>query len=135
MSIKLTNGAHHIGLTVPNLASTEKFFVDALGYDKLGEVPEYPAVFLSDGGTMITLWQAKDPATAQPFDRTNNIGLHHFALTVAEGVTLDDVLAELRQHPDVDIEFEPEDLNGGPTQHLMCNIPGGIRVEFIAPAA
>jgi catechol 2,3-dioxygenase-like lactoylglutathione lyase family enzyme len=135
MSIKLTNGAHHIGLTVPNLANTEKFFVDALGYDKLGEVPEYPAVFLSDGGTMITLWQAKDPASSQPFDRTNNIGLHHFALTVADGVSLDDVLTELRKHPDVDIEFTPEALNGGPTEHLMCNIPGGIRVEFIAPAA
>ena len=39
------------------------------------------------------------------------------------------------QYPDVAIEFAPEPLNGGPTQHLMCNIPGGIRVEFIAPAA
>ena len=134
MTIKTTQGAHHIGLTVPDLANSESFFVDTLGFDKLGEVPDYPAVFLSDGATMITLWQAKDPASAQPFDRTNNIGLHHFALTVADGVTLDEVHAELREHPDVDIEFAPEPLNGGPTQHLMCNIPGGIRVEFIAPA-
>jgi catechol 2,3-dioxygenase-like lactoylglutathione lyase family enzyme len=135
MTIALTKGAHHIGLTVPKLAVSERFFVDTLGFDKLGEVPDYPAVFLSDGATMITLWQAKDPDSAQPFDRTNNIGLHHFALTVADGVSLDDVHAELREHADVDVEFAPEPLNGGPTQHLMCNIPGGIRVEFIAPAA
>ena len=135
MTIKTTQGVHHIGLTVPNLTRSEDFFVNTLGYDKLGEVPDYPAVFLSDGDTMITLWQAKDPASAQPFDRSNNIGLHHFALTVADGVSLDEVHAELSAQPDVDIEFAPEPLNGGPTQHLMCNIPGGIRVEFIAPAA
>jgi len=135
MTIPVTKGAHHIGLTVPDLSSSENFFVNTLGYDKLGEVPDYPAVFLSDGATMITLWQAKDPASAQPFDRSNNIGLHHFALTVADGVSLDEVYDELRQQADVDIEFAPEPLNGGPTQHLMCNIPGGIRVEFIAPAA
>ena len=135
MTIPLTQGAHHIGLTVPNLASSENFFVETLGYNKLGEVPDYPAVFLSDGATMITLWQAKDPENSQVFDRSNNIGLHHFALTVADGVSLDAVHQELSVHPDVDIEFAPEPLNGGPTQHLMCNIPGGIRVEFIAPAA
>ncbi len=27
-----------------------------------------------------------------------------------------------------------EPLGGGPTRQMMCNIPGGIRVEFIAPA-
>ena len=80
MTIKTTQGAHHIGLTVPDLSNSESFFVDTLGFDKLGEVPEYPAVFLSDGATMITLWQAKDPANAQPFDRSNNIGLHHFTI-------------------------------------------------------
>jgi hypothetical protein len=41
--------------------------------------------------------------------------------------------SSLLRHPEVAIEFAPEALNGGPTQHLMCKIPGGIRVEFIAP--
>ena len=45
----LTHGAHHIGLTVPDLAKTQGFFLDTLGYQQLGEVPDYPAVFLSDG--------------------------------------------------------------------------------------
>ena len=50
----LTRGVHHAGFTVPDLAATRAFFVDGLGFDVVGEKPDYPAVFLSDGGTMIT---------------------------------------------------------------------------------
>lgn len=128
----LTQGAHHIGLTVPNLEQTQAFFVDTLGYEKLGEVPEYPAVFLSDGTTMLTLWQASDPDNAIAFDRRNVIGLHHFAMKVANDEALSTVHEKLREHPDVQIEFAPETLGGGPARHLMCYIPGGIRVEFIS---
>jgi len=130
----VTKGAHHIGLTVPDLAATRAFFVDTLGFDQLGEVPDYPAVFLSDGTTMITLWQAADPATAVPFDRKNMIGLHHFALNVDGAGGLDALHETLRSTDGVEVEFEPEPLMGGPTRHMMCAIPGGIRMEFIAPA-
>ncbi len=78
----ITRGVHHIGLTVPDLEQTRKFFLETLGYDQVGDVPDYPAVFVSDGSIMITLWQASDPASAVPFDRKNGIGLHHLALTV-----------------------------------------------------
>ena len=84
----LTQGAHHIGLTVPDLARTRTFFIDTLGFSQVGEVPDYPAVFMTDGTTMITLWQANDPETAVAFDRKNVIGLHHFALKVADGEAL-----------------------------------------------
>ena len=130
-----TQGAHHIGLTVSNLAATKAFFVEALGYAQLGEVPDYPAVFLSDGATMITLWQAADPKTAVPFDRKNTIGLHHLALSVGGNGALDQLHEELKNTRDVEIEFAPEDLLGGPARHMMCAIPGGIRVEFIAADA
>ena len=56
----ITHGAHHIGLTVPNLQQTREFFLNTLGYDQVGEVP---------------------------------------------------------------------------VRHMMCNIPGGIRVEFLAANA
>ncbi|MCZ6638653.1 MAG: VOC family protein, partial [Candidatus Dadabacteria bacterium] len=56
-----TKGVHHVGFTVPDLEKTKAFFVDTLGYNQVGEVPDYPAVFLSDGDIMITLWQASDP--------------------------------------------------------------------------
>ncbi len=132
--IPKTQGAHHIGLTVPDLVSTKTFFIDALNFDQVGEIPEYPAVFLSDGTTMITLWQASNPATAIPFDRRNVIGLHHFALKVDGEDALTELHTKLDDLDDVDIEFGPEALGDGPTQHMICQIPGGIRMEFIAPA-
>lgn len=130
----ITQGAHHIGLTVPNLEQTRKFFTETLGYDQVGEVADYPAVFLSDGNLMITLWQATDPDNAVPFDRKNVIGLHHLALTV-DTDSLDGLYERLQNSADVDIEFAPEPLGDMPVRHMMCNIPGGIRVEFLAPNA
>jgi len=135
MNKKITKGAHHIGLTVPDLAATQAFFEDVLGFDKLGEVPDYPAVFLGDGVTMITLWQAANPVTATPFDRRNVIGLHHFALKVEDDRALEDVYQKVQNADGVTVEFSPEPLMGGPTRHMMCYIPGGIRMEFIALAA
>lgn len=130
----VTKGAHHIGLTVPDLAKTRAFFTDTLGFQMVGEVPDYPAVFLSDGTTMITLWQAVNPAAAVPFDRKNIVGLHHFALKVENTDHLETLHRKLRTTDDVEIEFAPEPLGAGLTQHMMCFIPGGIRMEFIAPA-
>ena len=131
----VTQGAHHIGLTVPKLADTRAFFIDTLGFEQLGEVPDYPAVFLSDGATMITLWQAEKPETAAAFDRKNVIGLHHVALKVGGAAALDELHRELKATKGVEVEFAPEPLGGGPAKHMMCAIPGGIRMEFIAAAA
>ena len=128
-----TAGPHHIGLTVPDLEAAVRFFTDGLGYTVVGGNPDYPAVFVSDGAGMITLWRAEDPATARPFDRRRQIGLHHLALRVRDGA-LDALHERLRSRDDVEIEFAPEPLRGGPTRHMMTLIPGGIRLEFIAPA-
>jgi len=131
----ITRGLHHLGLTVPDLAATKAFFVDTLGFRQVGEVPEYPAAFLSDGTTMITLWRAGDPGNAVRFDRRANIGLHHFAMRVDSADALDALHARLQTTAGVEIEFAPEPLGGGQTRHMMCFIPGGIRMEFIALAS
>lgn len=128
----ITRGVHHAGLTVPDLAATRDFFLEGLGFQQVGEIPDYPAVFLSDGVIMITLWQASNPASAVPFDRHHNIGLHHLAFLVDD---LEAVHQRLSTRDNVRVEFHPEPLLGGPTRHMMCHIPGGIRVEFIAPAS
>ncbi len=129
----ITKGAHHIGLTVTNLDQARYFFVDTLRYKQVGEVADYPAVFLSDGCTMITLWQAEDPTRVVPFDRKGVIGLHHLALAVDGDAGLDALYERLKGDRNVKIEFAPEFLGGGPTRHMICNIPGGdIRVEFVA---
>ena len=130
----VTNGIHHIGLTVPDLEKTQTFFLETLGFEQVGEVPDYPAVFLSDGSVMLTLWQASDPASAVSFDRKNVIGLHHLAFTVATD-SLDVLYERLKGTADVSIEFAPEPLGELPVRHMMCNVPGGIRVEFLAPNA
>ncbi len=128
-----TAGAHHVGLTVPDLEVALRFFVDGLGFESVGEVADYPAAFVSDGAVMITLWQAEAGPAAVPFDRRRNLGLHHLAIRVREGA-LDSLHKRLDARDDVEIEFAPESLGGGPTRHMMTRIPGRIRVEFIAPA-
>ena len=130
----VTQGVHHVGLTVPNLERVRAFFLDTLGFRQVGAKPEYPAVFVSDGQVMITLWQATDGENAVPFDRRNNVGLHHLALRLPDRAALDVLYTRLAATPGVAIEFAPEPLGGGPTHHMMCAIPGGSRVEFIAPA-
>jgi len=128
-------GVHHVGLTVLDLAATLRFFVDELGYRPSGEKPEYPAAFVTDGKTLITLWQVKDPSRAVAFDRAQNVGLHHLALAVDGHAALDALHQRLARRSDVELEFAPEPLGTGPTRHMMARIPGGVRVEFIAVGA
>ena len=128
----ITQGAHHIGLTIPDLAATRDFFIETFGFEQVGEVPDYPAVFISDGTVMLTLWQAVDPANATPFDRKNVIGLHHFALKVDSLETLKSLHQTLLETAGVEIEFAPEPLGNGPAHHMMFYIPGGIRMELFS---
>ena len=113
----VTKGVHHVGLTVKCLDEARHFFVDTLRFEQVGEVPDYPAVFLSDGGTMITLWQAEDPTAAVAFDRKGVIGLHHLALAVDGDAALDALHQQLNELSEVDVEFSPEHLGDGPARH------------------
>lgn len=132
----LTQGVHHIGLTVADLAPPLEFFTHALGFQQVGEDAEYPAVFLSDGSFVLTLWQTISEEQAIPFDRKKNVGLHHLALQVADRSALKTVFEKLKGWPGVTMEFEPVPPgSGSKARHFMCIIPGGIRVEFFAPAS
>ncbi len=136
MTQTLTTGAHHIGLTVPDLDAATYFFCSTLGFNEVGGNPAYPSKFVSDGKTLLTLWQAVDPASATPFDRKTNIGLHHLALGVANAQALAIVHARVAEHPGVTVEFAPEPIReGSATQHFICAMPGGIRIEFATPFA
>lgn len=128
----LTQGVHHIGLTVPDIEATRAFFTDTLGFQVVGGRPTYPSTFVSDGTNMITIWQAAEPASATPFDRKANIGLHHLALKVADHNTLQSLGEKLATTDGVQVEFAPEQLGETPLRHMMCSIPGGIRLELIA---
>ncbi|KXI28817.1 VOC family protein [Paraglaciecola hydrolytica] len=125
-----THGVHHLGLSVIDVKQAAQFFCEILHFKQVGEKPDYPAIFVSDGSVMLTLWQTQDQPVA--FDRHQNIGLHHFALTVKGTSQLVELYQRLLQHQDVEIEFAPESLGNTPAQHLMCRIPGGLRMELIA---
>ena len=128
-----TYGVHHVGLSVPDLKAATSFFVDILGYKEVGGKPDYPSVFVSDGTTMLTLWQIAEPASATPFDRKTNIGLHHLALKVADKYHLNALHSRLVERDDVSIEFAPEPIvSGAAIHHFICAMPGGIRIEFTA---
>ncbi|EDX86423.1 glyoxalase family protein [Synechococcus sp. PCC 7335] len=132
--MSITQGAHHIGFTVPDIAATRDFFVDVLQFKQIHEKPDYPAVFVSDGTIVLTLWQASDPSNVVPFDRKNNIGLHHFSLRVESLETLWSMHHTLKSRAGVVIEFAPEPDSGGPSHHMMFYIPGGIRMELFCPS-
>lgn len=125
-----TQGIHHIGLTVDKLEASATFFTELLGWREVKRRPDYPAIFVSDGHTMITLWQTQKTATN--FNKDVNIGLHHLALLVTEKSTLLAIHETLAQAA-VPIEFSPELLGDGPAMHMMCYEPSGIRLEFIWP--
>lgn len=136
MTHPLTAGAHHVGLTVPDLEAATQFFCVTLGYSEVGGNPAYPSVFVSDGTTLITLWQVADTTSAVAFDRHANIGLHHLALRVVDDAALDLVHQRVRNHPGAKIEFAPEPIRAGSSvRHFICAMPGGIRIEFATPFA
>ncbi|MEP1448562.1 MAG: VOC family protein [Paraglaciecola sp.] len=126
-----TLGIHHLGLNVPDIKQTAAFFIEHLHFKQVGEKPDYPAIFVSDGTVMLTLWQVNDVTSMVAFDRKQNIGLHHFALKVANIQELQCLYQQLVLLDDVEIEFAPEPLGDLPIHHMMCFIPGGIRLELI----
>ena len=136
MTGKLTQGVHHIGLTVPDLDQARDFFCGLLGFDEVGGVPAYPSIFVSDGTILLTLWRATDPLTARSFDRHANIGLHHLSLAVADDAALVEVWDKVSAHPNVVIDAPPGPIRpGSATRHFLIFIPGGIRMEFATPFA
>lgn len=132
--IALTHGVHHIGLTVPDVVETAGFFVGVLGFTQVGARPDYPAVFVRDAAILLSLWQVQDKDRLIPFERKNTVGLHHLALKVEGDEGLAAAFDRLSRAPGVRIEFGPELLGNGLSRHMMCLIPGGIRLELIAPA-
>ena len=132
MNEVMTAGAHHIGLTVSRLEETAKFFTGLLGWQEVRRDPSYPAIFVTDGTTMVTLWQATDPSQATAFDKNHNVGLHHVAFKVNSLQTLQRIHDKITA-AGLKVEFSPELLRTGPAKHMMCYEPSGIRVEFIWP--
>jgi catechol 2,3-dioxygenase-like lactoylglutathione lyase family enzyme len=129
-TLPATFGVDHVGLSVRDLESTRRFFCDCLGWRVIGERPDDPAAFVSDGQDMVTLWQVEAPDRAVAFDRRANVGLHHLALAVADRAGLDALYERVAKWPGVVVEFAPEPSGKGPKIHFIVREPSGVRVEF-----
>jgi catechol 2,3-dioxygenase-like lactoylglutathione lyase family enzyme len=127
----LTNGCHHIGLTVNKLEDSAAFFTECLGWQEVRRDDGYPAIFVSDGKVMVTLWQSK--LLHPPIFDKNHIGLHHVAFMVDTEEALNTCYQKIKAH-DLKIEFTPELLRGGPAKHMIFYEPSGNRIEIIWPA-
>lgn len=126
-----TLGIDHVGLTVSHLNETAAFFTEQLGWKIIGEMPSYPAIFVSNGHMKLTLWQAENPETSIAFNRKSNIGLHHLAIGLPSFEELERLYEKLRTVSNIEIEFSPELSGKGPHKHMMIREPSGIRIEFV----
>jgi catechol 2,3-dioxygenase-like lactoylglutathione lyase family enzyme len=131
MNIPITSGTHHIGLTVSKLEESAEFFTSLLGWNEVRRNEDYPAIFVSDGKIMVTLWAIKEQSSCE-FNKNKNVGLHHVAFQVESESDLTSVHKKLLSNG-MQIEFAPELLGQGPAKHMICYEPSGIRVEFIWP--
>jgi catechol 2,3-dioxygenase-like lactoylglutathione lyase family enzyme len=130
-SSNLTIGVSHVGLSVSNLDASLKFF-EALGFKKAGGVESYPSIFVSDGSSLITLWQTDEGAT--PFNRRKNVGLHHLAIKVRSIEALKkafDIVSKVEGvRVDGEGAFGPQALEGMPLTHAIVYEPSGNRIEL-----
>ena len=131
MNIPMTKGTHHIGLTVSKLEQSADFFISLLGWKEVRRNDEYPAIFVSDGNLMVTLWAVKEQPSNQ-FNKNKNVGLHHLAFQVENESELNALYEKLIGN-EIKIEFPPEQLGQSPAKHMICYDPSGVRIEFVWP--
>lgn len=131
MNTPITKGTHHIGLTVSKLEESADFFITMLGWKEVRRNDEYPAIFVSDGNIMVTLWATKEEPSNE-FNKNKNVGLHHVAFHIENEDNLNSLYKKLVKNG-VNIEFSPELLGPGPAKHMICYDPSGIRIEFTWP--
>jgi len=131
MGNAFTQGIHHLGLTVQHLEDSAAFFTGILGWKEVMRKEDYPAIFVSDGNIMLTLWATKsEPVVA--FDKNSNVGLHHVAFRVKSEDHLNQLYETLLKNK-ISVEFSPEMLGQGPARHMMCHEPSGNRIECVWP--
>ncbi len=124
-----TLGIDHLGLTVRNLDDTAAFFVGCLGWKEVGGKPDYPSKFVSDGTSVLTLWQVLSD-NPPGFDRKVNLGLHHVAFKIATEAELNELFEKVQAWPGIEVECTPEFSGNGPKVHFFVGEPGGLRLEF-----
>lgn len=82
-------GIHHIRLTVTDVARSQEFYVQVLGFQVARQIPT--GVLLRNGSIVLGLGPAFDPAASPPDDRfnENRVGLDHLSFGVGSYADLE----------------------------------------------
>ena len=126
-----TGTANHVALTVTDPVRSRAFY-EMLGFQLAMEFPT--GVLMSNGGLLIGLRTAPDPAVVSPNDRfsPNRVGLDHLAVTVGSRAEIE-AAAQLCAERGV-THGEVVDLGESfGLLVLMLEDPDGIQIELSAP--
>jgi glyoxalase family protein len=125
-------GFHGPVLSVREVAETERFFVDALGFRKTGVDGAYHRLETGKGGaakTIILLHEPDRPAGSWTFGAGTP---HHVALEVP---TDDDLMRQKEFYDELGYTDCSEIKDRNYFHSIYCRCPGGILVECAANAA
>ncbi len=89
VDIQGIQGIHHIRLTVTDVARSQEFYTQVLGFQVARQIPT--GVLLRNGSIVLGLGPAFDPAAAPPDDRfnENRVGLDHLSFAVSSYAELE----------------------------------------------
>jgi catechol 2,3-dioxygenase-like lactoylglutathione lyase family enzyme len=130
-----TAAVSHLALTITDLQRALDFYTGLLGFQKVMELSP-TRVLISNGGTVMALTEAPDPAQAIPGDRfsENRVGLDHLSFNVG---SRDDLEAAARLFDERDVSRgEIKDLGPDLGMYVMAfRDPDNIQLELTAPYA
>ena len=128
-----TGAVNHLALTVTDLARSERFYTDLLGFQKLMDLSATRVLMANSGGVILALTTAPDPTQAPSGDRfnENRAGLDHLSFSVADRAILEDAARLLDQNGVSHGEIK--DLAGLKLYVMALRDPDNIQLELTAP--
>ncbi len=117
-------GVSHLGLSVPDLASAVRFWVDVFGFEPMNDDPEFRFVFHRQA--RLALVVTDHGGTVRDVFDEHHPGLDHLALAVADRDSLEQWRVTLDEHGVPHSGVAESD--GG--WHLNLRAPGNFPVEL-----
>jgi glyoxylase I family protein len=128
------SGVHHLTLNVQDVAASERWYREVLGFDRLTEyeTEDFRRVLLrhAASGMVLGLNRHTSPEAAEPFSE-RRAGLDHLALRVADRAALE---AWAARFDALGVEHSPIQPAVTPGSALVVfRDPDGIQLEIFAP--